>query len=108
MEVKGRDLVSGIPKIVRVHSSEIREAVQEPFNRSSTRCVAPSRYAAELASDIVGSRHRHDRGGALIRARSAAAAETGLPIHLDETHDLRGAWRGGSSIRRKYRNVLTT
>src|SRR2546430_17269114 len=31
MEVKGRDLVSGIRKIVRVHSSEIREAVQEPI-----------------------------------------------------------------------------
>src|SRR3989442_2645431 len=33
MEVKGRDLVSGIPKIVRVHSSEIREAVQEPIQQ---------------------------------------------------------------------------
>src|SRR5918992_1563367 len=30
MEVKGRDIVSGIPKTVRVHSSEIREAIQEP------------------------------------------------------------------------------
>src|SRR5260370_16483507 len=34
MEVKGRDLVSGIPKIVRVHSSEIREAVQEPIQQN--------------------------------------------------------------------------
>src|SRR2546430_16323902 len=33
MEVKGRDLVSGIPKIVRGHSSEIREAVQEPIQQ---------------------------------------------------------------------------
>ena len=33
MEVKGRDLVSGIPKTVRVHSSEIREAVQEPIQQ---------------------------------------------------------------------------
>ncbi len=31
MEAKGRDLVSGIPKVVRVHSSEIREAIQEPI-----------------------------------------------------------------------------
>ena len=33
MEVKGRDLVSGIPKTVRVHSTEIREAVQEPIQQ---------------------------------------------------------------------------
>src|SRR2546427_2838945 len=54
MEVKGRDLVSGIPKIVRVHSSEIREAVQEPIQqivdavRRALEITPP-----ELASDIV-------------------------------------------------------
>ena len=40
MEVKGRDLVSGIPKTVRVHSSEIREACRSLSSRSSTRCGA--------------------------------------------------------------------
>ena len=54
MEVKGRDLVSGIPKTVRVHSSEIREAVQEPIQqivdavRRALEITPP-----ELASDIV-------------------------------------------------------
>src|SRR2546427_929446 len=54
MEVKGRDLVSGIPKIVRVHSSEIREAVQEPIQqivdavRRALEITPP-----ELASGIV-------------------------------------------------------
>src|SRR5574338_302871 len=53
MEVKGRDLVSGIPKIVRVHSSEIREALQEPIQqivdavRRALEITPP-----ELASDI--------------------------------------------------------
>jgi len=64
MEVKGRDLVSGIPKIVRVHSSEIRKPCRSRFNRSSTRLRrALEINAAELASDIV-DRHRHDGGGA--------------------------------------------
>src|SRR5438270_888537 len=54
MEVKGRDLVSGIPKTVRVHSSEIREAIQEPVQaivdavRRALEITPP-----ELASDVV-------------------------------------------------------
>ena len=45
MEVKGRDLVSGIPKTVRVHSTEIREAVQEPIQQRSSM-----RYGARWRS----------------------------------------------------------
>src|SRR2546430_8357154 len=68
MEVKGRDLVSGIPKIVRVHSSEIREAVQEPIQqivdavRRALEITPP-----ELASDIVDRGIVMTGGGALIR-----------------------------------------
>src|SRR3989449_10059258 len=54
MEVKGRDLVSRIPKIVRVHSSEIREAVHEPIQQivnAVRRALAIT--PPELASDIV-------------------------------------------------------
>src|SRR5205809_1074896 len=60
MEVKGRDLVSGIPKIVRVHSSEIREAVQEPIQQivDALRRALES-TPPELASDIV------DRGSVM-------------------------------------------
>src|SRR5258705_2402920 len=45
MEVKGRDLVSGIPKIVRVPLSEIREAVQDPIQP----IVGPRRGALSIA-----------------------------------------------------------
>ena len=65
MEVKGRDLVSGIPKIVRVHSSEIREAVQEPIQQivdAVRRCLEIT--PPELASDIVD--RGRQTGGALI------------------------------------------
>src|SRR5207249_544755 len=55
MEVKGRDLVSGIPKIVRVHSSEIREAVQEPIQQIVDAVRrAPEITPPELAADSVG------------------------------------------------------
>ena len=68
MEVKGRDLVSGIPKTVRVHSTEIREAVQEPIQqivdavRRALEITPP-----ELASDIVDRGIVMTGGGALIR-----------------------------------------
>ena len=54
MDVKGRDLVSGIPKTVRAHSQEIRECIQEPIQsvvdavRRALEITPP-----ELASDIV-------------------------------------------------------
>jgi len=112
MEVKGRDLVSGIPKIVRVHSSEIREAVQEPIQqivdavRRALEITPP-----ELASDIVDRGIVMTGGGALIRGLDLLLQqETGLPIHLDEdpmTCVVRGAGRILDSPE-KYRNVLTT
>ena len=86
MEVKGRDLVSGIPKTVRVHSSEIREAIQEPIQqivdavRRALEITPP-----ELASDIVDRGIVMTGGGALIRGLDLLLAqETGLPIHVDE------------------------
>src|SRR5574341_345984 len=85
-EVKGRDLVSGIPKTVRVHSSEIREAIQEPVQqivdavRRALEITPP-----ELASDIVDRGIVMTGGGALIRGLDVLLSqETGLPIHVDE------------------------
>jgi rod shape-determining protein MreB len=86
MEVKGRDLVSGIPKTVRVHSSEIREALQEPIQqivdavRRALEITPP-----ELASDIVDRGIIMTGGGALVRGLDVLLQqETGLPIHVDE------------------------
>jgi rod shape-determining protein MreB len=86
MEVKGRDLVSGIPKTVRVHSSEIREAIQEPIQqivdavRRALEITPP-----ELASDIVDRGLVMTGGGALIRGLDLLLSqETNLPIHVDE------------------------
>jgi rod shape-determining protein MreB len=110
MEVKGRDLVSGIPKTVRVHSSEIREAVQEPIQqivdavRRALEITPP-----ELASDIVDRGIVMTGGGALIRGLDILLAqETGLPIHIDEdplTCVVRGAGRILDDYE-KYQSVL--
>jgi len=54
MEVKGRDLVGGIPKTLEISSKEIREAIAEPVNAivEAVR-IALERTPPELASDIV-------------------------------------------------------
>jgi rod shape-determining protein MreB len=112
MEVKGRDLVSGIPKTVRVHSSEIREAIQEPIQqivdavRRALEITPP-----ELASDIVDRGIVMTGGGALIRGLDLLLSqETGLPIHVDE-YPLTWVVRGTGRIlddEEKYWSVLST
>ena len=44
MEIKGRDLVAGVPKMIEITDEEIREALMEPVSRSSRRCE--SRWSA--------------------------------------------------------------
>ena len=112
MEVKGRDLVSGIPKTVTVHSQEIRECIQEPIQaiveavRRALEITPP-----ELSSDIVDRGIVMTGGGALIRGLDRLLQhETNLPIHVDEdplTCVVRGAGRILDDMQ-KFRNVLTT
>jgi rod shape-determining protein MreB len=112
MEAKGRDLVSGIPKVVRVHSSEIREAIQEPIQqivdavRRALEITPP-----ELASDIVDRGIVMAGGGAMIRGLDVLLSqETSLPIRLDED-PLTCVVRGTGRILEdpeKYRAVLAT
>ncbi len=98
MDVKGRDLVSGLPRTVAVHSSEIRDAIQEPVYR----IVSAVRRALEitppeLASDLVDRGVILTGGGALIRGLDLLIAhEIGLPVRVAEdplTCVVRGAGR---------------
>jgi len=110
MEVKGRDLVSGIPKTVTVHSQEVRECIQEPIQaiveavRRALEITPP-----ELSSDIVDRGIVMTGGGALIRGLDRLLQhETNLPIHVDEeplTCVVRGAGRILDDLV-KYRSVL--
>jgi len=112
MDVKGRDLVSGIPKTVHVHSQEIRECIQEPIQavveavRRALEITPP-----ELSSDIVDRGIVMTGGGALIRGMDRLLQhETNLPIHVDEeplSCVVRGVGRILDDLE-KYRTVLTT
>ncbi len=86
MEVKGRDLVAGIPKTLEVTSEEMLEALTEPINSivDAVR-IALERTPPELASDIVDKGIVLGGGGALLRDLDVLLREvTGLPVMLAE------------------------
>ncbi len=86
MEVKGRDLVSGIPKTLEIDSKEIREALSEPINAilEAVR-ISLERTPPELAADIVDKGIVLAGGGALLRSMDVLLREeTGLPVVIAE------------------------
>ena len=111
MEVKGRDIVSGIPKTVKVGSAEVRESIQEPVAAvvDAVR-MALERTPPELASDIVDRGIVMTGGGALLKGLDSLLREnTSLPINVDE-EPLTCVVRGTGRILddpEKYRGVLT-
>ena len=82
IDIKGRDLVSGIPKTVTVHEDEIREALSESVAVIiNTIKVALENTPPELASDIVDRGIVLAGGGALLRGLDELLRrETGLPV----------------------------
>ena len=82
LEVKGRDLVAGMPKTLLINDGEIREAMAEPVgNIIETIRVALERTPPELAADIVDKGIVLAGGGALLRGLDALLREeTGLPV----------------------------
>ena len=86
MEVKGRDLVAGVPKILEIKSDEVREALSEPVNAvvESVK-IALERTPPELAADIVDKGIVLVGGGSLLRNLDYLLREsTGLPVMLAE------------------------
>jgi rod shape-determining protein MreB len=84
MEVKGRDMVEGIPKTVTVNSDEIREALSEPIQAivGAIR-VALESTPPELSADIVDRGIVLAGGGALLlNLDELIRRETGLPVML--------------------------
>jgi rod shape-determining protein MreB len=86
MEVKGRDLVAGIPKTLRVSDEEIREALTETFGTIVEAVkIALERTPPELAADIVDKGVVVAGGGSLIKGLDTLLKEaTGLPIVLSD------------------------
>lgn len=112
MDVKGRDLVSGLPKTVRIDSAGIRDAMQEPVSRIVNAVRrALEMTPPELASDILERGIVLTGGGALIRGLDQLLMEeTGLPVRRDED-PLTSVVRGTGRIlddRARFGSVLTT
>ncbi|HWK89459.1 MAG TPA: rod shape-determining protein [Longimicrobium sp.] len=111
MEVSGRDLVSGIPRTVRISSEAVREQLREHVSaivsavRRALEITPP-----ELSSDIVDSGFFLTGGGSLLDGLDRLlAAETGLPVHRDP-EPLTCVVRGAGMVLDewdKYRSVLT-
>ena len=86
MEVKGRDLVAGIPKTILISDEEIREAISEVITVIIDAVkTALERTPPELAADIVDKGIVLAGGGALIKGMDILLREqTGLPIIVAE------------------------
>ncbi len=86
MEVKGRDLVAGVPKTIITNSDEIRESLSEPINAivEAVRVVL-ERTPPELSADIVDKGIVLTGGGAQLRNLDVLLREeTGLPVMLSD------------------------
>jgi rod shape-determining protein MreB len=86
MEIKGRDLVSGIPKAINITEDEIREALQESIGLIlDTIKVTLENTPPELAADIVDKGIVLAGGGALLKGLDILIREqTGVPVILPD------------------------
>ncbi len=84
MEIKGRDLVKGIPRVIKVHDCEIREALSECVAAIVNAIrVALERTPPELSADISDRGIVLTGGGALLRnLDQRIREETGLPVSI--------------------------
>jgi rod shape-determining protein MreB len=86
IEIKGRDLVTGIPKTMIITDEEVRDAIWEPISTIvETVKIALERTPPELAADIVDRGIVLAGGGALLRGLDTLLREeTGLPVSIAE------------------------
>lgn len=87
MEIKGRNLLNGLPENITVTSDEIREALAEPLSHVIEAIkVTLEKTPPELAADIIDQGITLAGGGALIRGLDKLInKETGMPVYVAET-----------------------
>lgn len=87
VEVRGRDLLSGLPRTVRIESEDVREALEEPIAKmiqavKDTLDETPP----DLASDLMEYGITLTGGGGMLRGLDERLrAEIGVPVHVSET-----------------------
>src|SRR3990167_3323282 len=84
MEVKGRDILAGLPKTITVSSEEIREALAEATSAILEAIrITLERTPPELSADLISKGIVLAGGGALLRGLDKLISEeTGLPVHI--------------------------
>lgn len=99
MDVKGRDLVSGIPKTVKITSTKLRESLEEPISLIVDAIrLALEKTPPELAADIVDRGIYMCGGGSLLRGLDQLVKEeTSLPVYVAE-NALESVVRGAGRI----------
>ena len=86
-EIRGRDLVTGLPKTIVVSSEEIRKALEEPVNAivDAVKTTLDKR-PPELSGDIMDRGIVLTGGGALLKGLDERLRhETGMPIHIADS-----------------------
>ncbi|MCA1834705.1 MAG: rod shape-determining protein, partial [Actinobacteria bacterium] len=85
-EIRGRDLVSGLPKTIIVSAEEIRRAIEEPVNQIIDAVKNTlDRTPPELSADIMDKGIVLTGGGALLKGLDERLKhETGMPVHITE------------------------
>jgi rod shape-determining protein MreB len=84
MEIKGRNLIDGLPKSVEITSEQVRQALADPVDQilDSIRYTL-DRTPPELAADIIERGITLTGGGALLRGLDKLiASETGMPVNV--------------------------
>ena len=86
MEVRGRDLIAGLPRTIPITSSEVMEAIEAPLQQlvAAVRSVL-EQTPPELSSDIIDKGMVMSGGGALLRNVDKLLTQvTGVPCHVAE------------------------
>ena len=86
MDIRGRDLVSGLPKTVRIKSSEICEALSEPVHKIVDAVKGTlEKTPPELAADVMDHGIMMTGGGSLLNSLDKLLShETGMPVLVSE------------------------
>lgn len=87
MEIRGRDLISGLPKVVTITESEVRDALREPISQiiDSIKTTL-EKTPPELASDIMDKGIMLAGGGAMLKGLDQLInQETHMPVHIAES-----------------------
>ena len=113
MDIRGRDLVSGLPKTIRIKSSEICEALSEPVHKIVDAVKGTlEKTPPELAADVMDHGIMMTGGGSLLNSLDKLLShETGMPVLVSEDALScvgEGTGRSLENIEQLKRVVMTT